>query len=762
MAKTIKLTKEKPKADPELVKGLNDNQKAAVEATGGPLLIIAGAGSGKTRVLTHRIAHIIDLGTEPFKILALTFTNKAAGELKNRIAKIVGHEKANMVWAGTFHSIFARILRIEAKRLNYSSGFSIYDTDDQASAIRAVLQRLRLNVQEYPVNQVRSLISGAKNKMIDYEKFSDEARSHFEKTVGMIYKEYESYLFENNAMDFDDLLLNMIRLFELDKEALNKYRDKFKYILIDEYQDTNKAQYKIIKLLTGAHNNICVVGDDAQSIYRWRGADIRNILEFQKDFPAARVVKLEQNYRSTSNILAAADSVIANNKNQLKKVLISNKGEGEKVLVINCEDDRQEALKISELVREKVAKGNAYKDFAVLYRTNAQSLPLENAMRKADIPYQIIGGISFYKRKEIKDVMAYLRLLVNKSDDVSLLRIVNEPPRGIGKTSMSHFSNFATKGRIPLLETFQISDQVTTVVARAKKSAANLASIIAEYSEMIEAENPINAIRDYIQAVGILDMYKEIGTDEALDKFNNIQEVINDISTFFQRNSDASLNDYLQQISLSSDVDNADFGGNTVSLMTLHSAKGLEFPVVFMAGLEAGLFPSQRTEGDPEELEEERRLFYVGATRAMDELIITYCDRRMKFGEIQRQGVSMFLKELDHSSSRWIGGSRPVNQARTTLSGTPISTGSNILGSWRSKVTQSAPKKTMDEIRRASGSTSNMTEMLRPGDRVTHSKFGEGKLIEISGSGDQQKVTVNFDNHGKKNMISKFARLTKI
>lgn len=763
MAEKLKLNNQVVK-DPRIFQGLNPEQAKAVEAIGGPLLIIAGAGSGKTRVLTHRIAHILNQGVEPYRILALTFTNKAAGELKERIANLVGQEQARDVWAGTFHSIFARILRIEGKKLGYSSGFSIYDVDDQSSAIRSILTQLRLTPQEYPPNQVRAAISNAKNAMVDYEQYTDNAKNHFEKTVGLIYKEYENYLLNANAMDFDDLLLNMIRLFELDKESLEKYRNKFRYIMIDEYQDTNRAQYKVMKLMAASHNNICVVGDDAQSIYKWRGADIRNILEFQKDYPAARTIKLEQNYRSTGNILKAADSIISKNKNQLKKELWTEKEDGEKVSVINCDDDRQEALKVATLISNKKSEGRKYSDMAILYRTNAQSLPLENALRRENIPYVIVGGMSFYKRKEIKDTMAYLRMLINPRDNESLLRAVNEPPRGIGKTSLGHFQEFARKNNIALLESFERSEEVLSVVARAKKSANKLADTISTYSQLIQKGNPASAIKDYIDEVGILDMYKEIGTDEAADKFNNIQELVTDITNFFNTNPQADLSDYIQQISLASDVDNTDLSGDIVSLMTLHSAKGLEFPTVFITGLEQGLFPSSRSEGDPSELEEERRLFYVGITRAMEELTITYCSRRMKFGEIQRQSVSTFLKEIDNSVTRWMGGQPPLSSTKkSSLSGTPVSTGSNILGSWRSKVTQASPKRKSEyDQTTGSSSYSQIHDSLRTGDRVRHSKFGEGKLLEISGSGDQQKVVVKFDEHGKKNMIAKFAKLEKV
>jgi DNA helicase-2/ATP-dependent DNA helicase PcrA len=762
MAQKLKLNRDK-ETTPSIIKGLNRQQIKAVEAVGGPLLIIAGAGSGKTRVLTHRIANILDRGVEPYRILALTFTNKAAGELKERIAKLVGYDTAREVWAGTFHSIFARILRIEGKKLGYSPGFSIYDTDDQSSAIRSILNRLRLTTQEYPPNQVRSSISKAKNAMVDFEAYADKANTHFEKTVAEIYKEYERYLLEANAMDFDDLLINMIRLFELDKESLEKYRNKFQYIMIDEYQDTNRAQYKVIKLLSAAHNNICVVGDDAQSIYKWRGADIRNILEFQKDYPSAKIIKLEQNYRSTGNILKAADSIIAKNKNQLKKELWTEKEDGDKIKVVNCEDDRQEALKIATLINQKNDSGKKYRDMAILYRTNAQSLPLENALRRENIPYVIVGGISFYKRKEIKDTMAYLKLLINPQDNESLLRAVNEPPRGIGKTSIGHFIDFSRKHNTPLLDTFRRSEEVLSVVGRAKKSARRLWEVIEDTSNLIKKENPSLVLKDYIDKIGILDMYKDIGTDEALDKYNNIQELVTDLTNFFDTNPQAELNDYIQQISLASDIDNSDLSGNSVSLMTLHSAKGLEFPEVFITGLEQGLFPSSRSENEPSELEEERRLFYVGITRAMQSLTITYCSRRMKFGDIQRQSVSTFLKEIDHSVTQWMGGQPPMSSSKkTSLSGTPISTGSDILGSWRSKVTQSPGKRKSHYDQTRDDNYSQVHDSLRTGDRVVHSKFGEGKLLEISGNGDQQKVTVKFDEHGKKIMIAKFAKLSKV
>jgi len=729
---------------------LNQSQTEAVTTMNGPLLIIAGAGSGKTRVITHRIAYLIEQGKSPDSILALTFTNKAAKEMKDRIAKLVQSEKVSKVWAGTFHSIFARILRMEAKKLGYSQDFSIYDQDDSLSAIRSVMNTLGINIQNMSPQSVRSRISSAKNSMIDPIQFSKSAESPSEKILAQIYREYETYLKKNNAMDFDDLLLNMIKLFRESKETLHYYQNKFKYLLVDEYQDTNKAQYISINMLAKAHQNVCVVGDDAQSIYRWRGADIQNILDFQKDYPYCKVVKLEQNYRSTKTILAAADSVIKNNRNQLKKTIWTDNPEGNKIQLIDNYSDRDEADKIADLIKKEKRDGVAYGEMAVFYRTNAQSLLFENSLRRENIPYVLVGSLSFYKRKEIKDVVAYFRLLINRNDDEALLRIINEPPRGIGLTSIKYFKMYSTQFNVSLIDAFKSAYEIPELQKRAQKSASDFANLFDEYEKLITEQNTWQTYFEFIKKTGYINMLEELQTDESFDRIDNIEQLFTDIQRFFEDNEEGTLSDYLQQISLVSDVDNKDLSDDKVTLMTVHSAKGLEFPVVFVSGLEQGLFPLERQDMHPEEKEEERRLFYVAVTRAMERLYLSYSQTRLKYGTKQTQSISQFLKEI------------PRNLLNTTF---------ESYGRDSAPVKKVVPKsvfnKPKNEYSQINSVPENYSQILgqsdlKPGDTVRHQQFGKGKIISLGGFGQNQKADIFFESVGKKSMLLKFAKLEKI
>jgi DNA helicase-2/ATP-dependent DNA helicase PcrA len=735
----------------DIFNGLNKQQNIAVEALNGPLLIIAGAGSGKTKVLTHRIANLIANGTAPHNILALTFTNKAAKELKERISNLIGFNKARYIWAGTFHSVFARILRSEAESIGFTPSFSIYDTDDSTSQIRQIIKSLNYSEKNINAANVRNKISSLKNKLTLAKEFESKAETIEEKYIAKIYRQYEYNLKSNNAMDFDDLLINIITLLRQSKETLEKYQKLFKYILIDEYQDTNRAQYISIQLLAKAHQNICVVGDDAQSIYRWRGADISNILNFNGDYPYAKVVRLEQNYRSTKTIIEAAHHIILNNQHQIPKTLWTENVAGEKIVIHQCADDREEAFKIASIIQTEISNGLKYNEIAVLYRTNAQSLSLENTLRMMKIPYNIIGGTSFYKRKEIKDVLAYLTLLVNPLDSEAFKRAVNEPPRGIGLTSLRNIQLYADFNNTTLLDACAKIDRIPEVKGKAASSAYQFYEMITNFKNQISDTITGDLISDFISATGIIEMYKDIGSEDSNDRLRNIQQLLVDIEIFFNENESATLDSYLQQISLVTDVDDKDLNENKTALMTLHTAKGLEFPAVIISGVEKGLFPLERTRLVQEEEEEERRLFYVGVTRAMRRLYVTYALRRAKFGEISNQGPSKFISEIPNEFT---------NRAFST--GVALNT---------TTASQSFPKKKptapRDEYSQISPDDNysqlpSSTVTFRVGDKVRHINFGRGKIIQLTGAGNQLKAIVNFDGVGNKVLMMNYAKLDKI
>ena len=743
----LKLVKVINAPNSNLLAQLNEEQKNAVTTVEGPLLIVAGAGSGKTRVLTHRVAYLIEQGINPYNILALTFTNKAAREMLDRISHIVPSDSVNKVWAGTFHSIFARLLRYEASHIGYTSSFSIYDTDDSLSVVKNVMNTLGINHQKYSPQSMRGRISWAKNQMIDSEKYSNSADSDLEKQTATVYDAYEKLLIVNNAMDFDDLLINMINALQISDETLEKYQNRFKYILVDEYQDTNRAQYVVINMLARKHKNICVVGDDAQSIYRWRGADIRNILDFQKDYADAKVVRLEQNYRSTKTILGAADSVIKFNRKQLHKTLWTDNADGDPVKVIETIDDRDEAERIAGIVKENSKDGGfTHKDYAVLYRTNAQSLALENAFKKAQIPYVIIGGISLYKRKEVKDVLAYLKLLVNKQDSESLLRVINEPPRGIGPTSLKYIRGFAEKISISLYDAFLRVNENDSLQQRAKEAVNKFVELIEKYRSEIGKTEPAKLIEQYIGETGILQMYREINTEDSLDRWNNIQQFLSDFIDYFNRNEDAQFEDYLNQLSLLTDIDEKDTSQEQVKLMTLHSAKGLEFPVVIIAGLEHGLLPLLRADSHFEEEEEERRLFYVGITRAEKLLYLTYAGRRLRFGSYSGSSPSKFLNEIDRKF---------LDYAKKKNNDLPFN-------SFKTKTKKSKIFYAINPKETHSFQQSAETIIFRTGDWVNHSHFGKGKIMAVVGTGNNAKAVVNFNSVGKKVLMLQYAKLEKL
>ncbi len=722
----------------KILEGLNPAQAEAVEFNARPHMIVAGAGSGKTKALTHKIAYILADGFEPENILALTFTNKAANEMKERITALVG-KKAEKIWMGTFHSILARILRNEAETLGYQKNFSIYDKEDSVSLVNNMMQELEMEIDGMNANNIHHRISNLKNQMIspdEYEK--DFAKTPKEKQLAKIYKEYNKRLKINNAMDFDDLLLKPIELFNTNQRALQAYRKQFKYILVDEFQDTNKAQYEIIKFLATPRTKVCVVGDDAQSIYGWRGAHIGNMLDFEKDFDKAEVFRLEQNYRSTKTILKAADSVIKNNKGQIKKTLWTENNDGEQLTILKCADEKDEAYQIAKKIKKEISsKKLSLNDIAILYRVNSQSRALEEALRRDKIPYKIVGGVEFYRRKEIKDVVAYLRVLANQEDEESLLRIMNFPQRGIGNTSISKMIEFARKLDISLFTTMARVFEVIAVKERIQKNVKQFKLLLDKYIELKDQLSIAELSSALVDELGILRMYKEENTQESMQRYENVQELLRAIQEYNEENKEADLNSFLEEVSLISGVDQLDESQNSVTLMTIHAAKGLEFPVVFVTGCEEDLFPlSNRFDTDATD-EEERRLFYVALTRAEKKVYITYARSRYRFGEVAYQSRSRFLEELDPETYSELNG------------------GTGRKSSRRKKAAAS-----YDDFYQESYDDYNQERRsVRVGSRVQHDIFGEGKILQITGNGSDQKITIDFEEHGTKTLLVKFANL---
>jgi len=727
----------------------------------GPVMIVAGAGSGKTRVLTYRVAHLIDQGVKPYQILALTFTNKAAKEMKHRIEHLVG-DHARDVWAGTFHSIFARILRHECEAIGFQRNFTIYDSDDSLGLVKSIMSSLNISAQQFNPRGVQSRISGAKNHLVSPQEYDNVAKDPFEQCAATVFKEYQQRLQKNNAMDFDDLLLKPIELFQKHDGILEKYQYRFRYLLVDEYQDTNRAQYVLINLLAKRFSNICVVGDDAQSIYAFRGADIKNILDFERDYPHCRVFRLEQNYRSTKTILAAADSVIKNNKNQIHKTLWTSNPQGELITIIEAEDDKDEGLKIVSHIQDQCAKMKLdLKDFAVLYRTNAQSRSLEDGLRRNGIPYVIIGGVEFYKRKEIKDVLAYLRVIVNPKDEEGLLRIINYPVRGIGDTTIEKLLLLSrAPGAKDIFDVLKNAGSVTTIGEKTRNGILQFAAFIQKYIDLKTQMSASELARSMVDELGILRSLKDEATPEALGRWENIQELLSAITEFTSEKPDARLEDFLEEVSLVSPVDEAVDQRNAVTLMTLHAAKGLEFPVVFIGGLEEGLFPLYQVAPEPDELEEERRLFYVGITRAMKKLYMTHTRLRYRFGDVTYPVISRFAEEIDsslvqHESPRHfsLSGSRPDLRPRRTDDEMAVKS---------SYTTERAhaPKYGAENDQTPDyENESQEVVVLRVGAKVEHEVFGRGKILQLAGKGDSSKAVVLFESVGAKNLMLKYAKL---
>jgi len=740
---------------------LNSVQREAVTAVDGPVMIIAGAGSGKTRVLTYRAAYLIDRGIRPESILALTFTNKAAEEMKGRITSLLDGV-TRVVWMGTFHSMFARLLRRECEHIGYRRSFTIYDTDDTLALIKGIMNSLGVLQQQYSPQGIRSRISNAKNQMISPKAYKQSASDPVAERTSLVYEEYEKRLKQYNAMDFDDLLLKPIELFARKPEILERYHYHFKYILVDEYQDTNRVQYRLIRELGKRDRNICVVGDDAQSIYAFRGADIRNILDFEKDYPDCRIFRLEQNYRSTKTILAAADSIIKHNVGQIQKDLWTENIDGEPITLTVCDDDRDEGHRVVSAIQEESNRKKLdLKDFAVLYRTNAQSRSFEDALRRNGIPYRIVGGVAFYKRKEIKDVLAYLNVIANPYDEESLLRVINVPPRSIGEITLKKVKEFAAERSIPLLDALGSPGLPSSIADRTLCSIKDFHLMVRKYIRLKQEMSVSELARSLVDEIGILHALKEENTAESLSRRENVIELVSALSEFQETHPAAGLADFLEEVSLVTDFDMTDFGRNAVTLMTLHAAKGLEFAVVFITGIEEGLLPLTDSENDQGELEEERRLLYVGITRAMKKLYLSYALTRLRFGEFTYSVKSRFLDEID--GSRII-----ISDAHARKSsGVPRRTAPGVILSWAEQ--QARRKKPAQDIEQYFSDTlpnyedeSQLPFSARVGSQVVHDIFGKGKVIAIDGHGENARAVVDFTSVGRKHLLLKFANLRSI
>jgi DNA helicase II / ATP-dependent DNA helicase PcrA len=804
---------------------LNEPQKEAVSHLNGPLMIVAGAGSGKTKVLTTRIAHLMANGVDSFNILALTFTNKAAAEMKERVEKILGNTEARNLYIGTFHSVFARILRAEANKIGYPSNFTIYDTDDAKSVVKTVIKELDLDDKHYKPNVVYNRISSAKNDLISSAEYindwaiqQEDARAN-RPQLGAIYDAYAKRCFKNGAMDFDDLLFKMYLLLKNNPDSLSKYQRKFKYVMIDEYQDTNKAQYEIVKLLGAMHENVCVVGDDAQSIYSFRGATIENILQFQKDYDDVKVVKLEQNYRSTKSILNVANEIISNNKNQIEKNLFTDNEQGEKIKLVRTMTDNDEGKNVADTIQEQKLRNHYFnKDFAILYRTNAQSRSFEEALRRMGIAYRIYGGMSFYQRKEVKDMIAYLRVVVNPQDEEALKRIINYPARGIGKTTLDKAVLLANENNLNLWQIFcnaamygfksgtlESIDNFVTMIKMfqselQKKNAYDIAILVGKSTSLVKelfndktteglaryenVQELLNSIKEFVDDPVIQGVINEDGViidSIGIEDERKINEVVNSQAQLTSATaSSASLGAYLQQIVLLTDADDNKGETDVVKLMTIHAAKGLEFPVVFVGGMEETLFPNAMAINTREELEEERRLFYVAITRAKHKLWLTYANARYRFGQLQQNDSSRFLEEIpeDFVDKSYAGGG-VKNTGNSWGSGTQqmqrgFGGGGNT---WANKNTAAqaekrygAPQKTTPsyvvpaapktiEHSPSEDFIASDTSNLQEGQKVEHQKFGFGEVIKMEGAAHNPIATVQFELNGEKKIMLNYAKL---
>ena len=725
-----------------LLTGLNKEQQQAVQHTEGPLLILAGAGSGKTKVLTVRIAHLLAQGVNPYEILAITFTNKAAKEMKSRVEGLVG-DVANRIWLSTFHSFCAKFLRFELDNfLGYNSNFTIYDTSDSQAVIKAALKALNLDDKYYPVGAMIAAISDAKNKLLFASDFRKQARDFYQQKVADVYEYYERELRKNNALDFDDLLLVAVKLLQSNEAVLDKYSKRFRYVMIDEYQDTNHAQYLLAKLLASHWKNIAVVGDADQSIYAWRGADIQNILDFEKDYPNCTSIKLEQNYRSTKIILDAANAVIENNEGRPKKNLWTDKTEGAKIQHFTAQSEHEEAAFIGDTIAKKHdIHGVPYGDMAILYRTNAQSRVLEEALIKRALPYTMVGGTKFYDRKEIKDVLAYLRVLYNPFDDLSLLRIINVPKRSIGATTVAKLQDYARANGTSLFMTLTQLHLVDTIKGKTKEKLEEFGILIFTLVAEMEDKTVLDILESILDRTGYLAQLEESTDPQDQARAENIGELLSVAKDFQDTNPNGTVEDFLEQVALVNDVDSFEQEESKVTLMTLHAAKGLEFPIVFLGGLEEGLFPHSRTLMNPEEIEEERRLAYVGITRAEKELYISNATTRTVFGRTSSYLPSRFIDEIPEELVDGLRAKRkvpddikrhvPQHMSVTSRPVTKPIVRNEVIADWK------------------------------VGDTAIHSKWGNGKVINVSGEGAGMKLTIEFPTQGVRVVMAKFAPVKK-
>ena len=793
------------------LKELNDAQRVAVEKIDGPVMVIAGAGSGKTRVLTYRIAYLLDKGVDAFNILSLTFTNKAAREMKERIGKIVGDGEAKNLWMGTFHSVFAKILRIEAERLGYPTNFTIYDADDSKKLITTIIKEKQLDKDIYKAKSVSSRISSLKNNLLTPKAYFQNGELQAQDSAakmpmfGEIYQAYTERCFRAGAMDFDDLLLKTNELLYKFPEVLAKYQNRFKYILVDEYQDTNHSQYLIVKALAAKYENICIVGDDAQSIYAFRGANIRNILNFQKDYPNTQLFKLEQNYRSTNTIVQAANSIIAKNKEQIEKNVWTQNGSGDKIVVHKSISDSDEGNYVATNIWQTAMNDGAkHDDFCILYRTNAQSRSFEDALRKKNIPYKIYGGLSFYQRKEIKDVLSYLRLVINPKDEEAFRRVINYPTRGIGATTLAKLAVAAEQQQWSLWETCEKLGTISSGVGTAAvRKIIDFTTLVNSFAIFAKNHDAFDTVAHVAKSVGLIKVLGEDKTPEGVTRYENLQELLNGIKDFSEQqkelaDGDPSLSNFLSDVALLTDRDNeVDDGQPKVSMMTIHLAKGLEFPYVYMVGLEENLFPSMMSMGSRSELEEERRLFYVALTRAEKRAHITYAHTRYRWGKLIDCEPSRFIDEIDERyldihipefaptsfsspalDSAFGGGFGGNQKGQTVYQGSNKNWGSkkpesksgrSALGPG-SGVAPTQPTlrgKPLKKVSASSGSFEASGDNLKPeelavGMRVVHGRFGLGTVKDLEGAGADAKAIITFDNAGEKRLLLKFAKVRAV
>ena len=741
---------------------LNDSQKLPTTHKDGPIMVIAGAGSGKTRVLTYRIAYLMERGVDPFSILSLTFTNKAAREMKSRISQIVGESKSKNLWMGTFHSIFARILRSESELLGYSSNFTIYDTQDSDRLIATIIKELKLDKDLYKYKNIRSRISSLKNNLVTVKAYlsnpelvqqDNESRRPM---FGKVYQTYVNRCFKASAMDFDDLLLKTNELLNRFPEVLAKYQERFKYIHVDEYQDTNHSQYLIVKALADKYENLCVVGDDAQSIYGFRGANIENILSFQKDYSNSTIYRLEQNYRSTKNIVNAANSVINYNINKLEKEVWTDNESGEKIEINQSITDSEEGRFVSSSIFENKNKYQLENDsFAVLYRTNAQSRSIEDALRRKNISYQVYGGLSFYQRKEIKDILAYLRVIVNPNDEESIKRIINYPTRGIGQTTTDKLLIYANEKNISLFETLKnLSSDEIKINSGTKNKLNQFFLLIKSFQLLNESLNAFEIAEEVLKRIGIINVLKLDGTPESISRIENIEELINGIKDFIEGekevvDSKATLSDFLEDVALASELDkNINDYQKKVSLMTIHLAKGLEFNHVYIVGLEEDLFPSAMSSSTRADLEEERRLFYVALTRAKKKVTITYAKTRYRWGKLNACEPSRFIKEIDKTYTNYNLSSSITGSLNNLMENNSIR--------FRKPKNKIQLKKIKNNLSPSTYKSSYID--INKGDHIIHNRFGKGKVIETEGEGADKKAEVKFGSSGVKRILLKFAK----